>query len=58
MEIELELLMLFGLGGDVGVLFREDRDDARDSFAVDCDLVVLAYDVDVELLGWEVSGPK
>jgi hypothetical protein len=54
-ELLLVLLMLFGAGGDVGVLFGENADDAGGDFVVDYSLVVLAYDVDSEFLGWEVS---
>ena len=46
LELELVLLMLFGLGGDVGVLFREDTDGVGKKFAGDYSLAVLAYDVD------------
>jgi hypothetical protein len=46
LELELVLLMLFGLGGDVGVLFREDTDSVGKKFAGDYSLAVLAYDVD------------
>ena len=38
--------MLFGLGGDIGVLFREDTDGVGKKFAGDYSLAVLAYDVD------------
>lgn len=53
LELELMLPMLLGAGGDVGILFGEDN--AGCDFMVDYCLVVLAYDVDSEFLGWEIS---
>jgi hypothetical protein len=53
--LELELLMLFSLGSDVGVLFRGDTDGAGKNFVGDYSLAVLAYDVNAEFLGWDVS---
>ena len=55
LELLLVLLVLFGAGGDVGVLFRENADEAGGDFVVEYSLVVLAYDVNSEFLGWEVS---
>ena len=52
-ELLLVLLMLLGVGGDVGILFGEDN--AGGDFMVDYCLVVVAYDVDSEFLGWEIS---
>ena len=43
--------VLFGVGGDVGVLFGEDADDVGSNFVVDHRLVVFAYDVDTAFLG-------
>jgi hypothetical protein len=51
----LVLLVLFSVGGDAGVLFGGDADDAGGNFVVDYELVVFTYDVDTALLGWEVS---
>jgi hypothetical protein len=35
LELELVLLMLFGTGGNMAVLFGEDTNDVGDNFAVD-----------------------
>ena len=46
---------MFCAGGDVGILFGENADDASGDFVMDYSLVVLAYDIDSGFLGWEVS---
>jgi hypothetical protein len=43
--------VLFGAGGDVGVLFGEEADDVGGKICVDYGLVVLAYSVDTAFLG-------
>jgi hypothetical protein len=55
LELLLVLLMLFGAGGDVRVLFGEDTDNTGGDFLVNYSLVVFAYDVASEFLGGEVS---
>jgi hypothetical protein len=49
------VLVLFGVAGNVVVLFGEDADSTGGDFVVHYGLVVLAYDVDPEFIGWEVS---
>jgi hypothetical protein len=52
----LELvLVFFGAARNVTVLFGEDADSAGGDSVVDYGLIVLAYDVDAEYLGWKVS---
>jgi len=43
--------VLFGVGGDVGVLFGEHADNVGSNFVVDYRLVVFAYDVNTAFLG-------
>jgi len=43
--------VLFGVGGNVGVLFREDVDDVGSNFVMDYGLVVFVYNVDTAFLG-------
>jgi hypothetical protein len=49
--VTLLVWVLFGVGGDVGVLFGEDADDVGGNFVVNYRLVVFAYDVDTAFLG-------
>ena len=46
----LLVLLIFGAGGDVGVLFGKDADNASGNFVADYSLVVLANDIDSEFL--------
>ena len=50
------LLSLFGTGGDVGVLFRKDADNASGNFVADYSLVVLANDIDSKFPGGHWRG--
>ena len=47
--LELVLLM-FGVGGYMGFLFREDINDMDNNFA----WIMIVYDVDAGFFGWEV----
>ena len=49
------MLLMFGAGGDVGVLFGKDADNASGNFVADYSLVVLANDIDSEFLGGDDS---
>ena len=51
LAVMLLVWVLFGVGGDVGVLFGEDADDVGSNFVVDDRLVVFTYDVDTAFLG-------
>ena len=51
LAVMLLVWVLFGVGGDVGVLFGEDADDVGSNFVVDDRLVVFAYDVNTAFLG-------
>jgi hypothetical protein len=52
----LGMLVFFGVASMyMVVLFGEDKDIAGSDFVMDYGLVVLAYDVDAEYLGWKIS---
>jgi hypothetical protein len=53
--VESVLLLLFGAGGDVSVLFRGVPGNLDRSVEADNDCVILACDADTEFLGCEVS---
>jgi hypothetical protein len=55
LELVLVVLVLFSAAGNAVVLFGEDADSAGGDFVVAYGLVILAYCVDAEFLGWEVS---
>jgi len=56
LELLLVLLSLFGTGGDVGVLFRKDADNASGNFVADYSLVVPANDIDSKFPGGHWRG--
>jgi hypothetical protein len=56
LELLLALLMLlFGAGDDVGILFWEDAGNLHRNIVVDYNRVILACDVDAKFFGYEVS---
>jgi hypothetical protein len=55
LELELVLLMLFGAGADVGVLFGEVPGNLNSNIEADNDRVILACDANTEFLGCEVG---
>jgi hypothetical protein len=52
----LLVLLMFGAGGDVGVLFGKGADNASGNFVADYGLVVLANDIHSEFLGGDFKG--
>jgi hypothetical protein len=51
----LLVLLMFGAGGDVRVLFGIDTDNANGNFVADYSPVILANDIDSEFLGGNAS---